>query len=449
MNSKSSRRKFLKLVGAGTCGTIAHRVLTPYNGLVAYAQSFPPAGTKLPVVIVINMAGGCSYNIAPIYNGAYRDKNKTISFGEEAPVATNNNSMGSNILTAGVQGLHPAFKDVIKIANKGELALINSVGYPNPNTSHSDSTDIWFRGTRNGGGGNGAYGGVAGWGARLTSQLGNTYAGFSLGGQNLLINGGTNPPRSVSLDTIVNTAENNLPYYSADRAWFNMTRKKISETLGADYPDPANNRNYINNAKINAENALKDIKGRYQTYADTVKKNLTFDTGVAFTNSGFGNECRQAADLVSLNSLGVQFIYMERGGFDTHNNERQALTNNLIDMNQNLFALYSHLSHPSIDRWNDTTIFTMSEFCRTFENGNGGTDHGHAAPMIVMGGKVNGGIKNPPPSADEITKANGYFHQYQVDFREPFYAAVKKMGLDADAVFPESFNTKNLDLFKA
>lgn len=434
MGTNRSRRNFLKMLGAGTCGTIAHNVLNPYNGLVAYAQSMPTPGADLPVLVVVNMSGGCSYNLAPIYNGAYRDKNPNISFGPEAASVVNNMPAGSHALDEN-QGLHPALTGLAKIYHEDKnLALINQVGYPNPNRSHDESTQIWFRGIRTGGNGGG---GVAGWGARLTSQMASVNAGFSLGGSNLLINGGMNPPRS--LGSIQNMTEGNLPYGTGN-TWFQMTRDELALNLGSQYSDTKHNRQIVAAAIESAGKASVALK------AET---NKPLPAGITFqTNgNGFANECLQAAQLIRAKSLGVQFIYMEIGGFDTHSMERTNLNNRLTQLNSGLTSLADFLKHPEINRWKDVTIVTMTEFCRTFENGSEGTDHGHAGPMLVMGGGVKQGIKSPTPTAAQITSANGYLHQYAVDFREPFYGAIKKMGLNADLVFPETFNTKNLDIF--
>lgn len=425
----SSRRNFLKLATAGTCGALIHRAVTPYESMLAYAN--PQLNNNLPVLIVVNFSGGASYNVAPIYNQAYRDKNPTISFGPEAASTANNNPQGSHVLSA-EQGLHPALTGLKGIWDEGNLALINRVGYPNPNRSHDESTEIWHRGARQTLFGSGSA--TAGWGGRLTCQMGATYSGFSLAGSNTLISGGCNPSRTYS--NIANLGDTYIKDTDISGYWANMMRRNAKNAQDLQDAGSTYSRNLVTNGINAAEASINTLK------AETAQA-----LPVTFPNTGFGRSCEQAAKLIRAASLRVQFIYLQIGGFDTHSNERMNLTNRLLEVNGGLTALADALKHPDVNRWQDVTVITMSEFCRTFENGSQGTDHGHAAPMLVFGGSVKGGIKSPTPSDSLIASANGYLHGYDVDFREPFFNAVAHMGLDANAVFTEQFNTKNLDLF--
>jgi len=102
---------------------------------------------------------------------------------------------------------------------------------------------------------------------------------------------------------------------------------------------------------------------------------------------------QQIARLIKAD-VGLEVAFTDSGGWDTHVNEVGAraaqgqLANLLSDLGQSLAAFYQDLE----DRMMDVTVVTMSEFGRTAkENGNRGTDHGHANVMLVMGGKVQGG----------------------------------------------------------
>ena len=423
MKFKSNRRNFLKLASAGTCGALIHQAVTPVGSMFAYAQA---AAGPQKVLIVLNLAGGCSYNLAPIYDGAYRDLNPTISYGPEAVQIMNGDAVGSHVLTP-EQGLHPSFDGLKGIYDEGNLALINMVGYPNPNRSHAESTDIWHRATRNGLAG----GGMAGWGARLTCLMGSSYAGISLSGSSLLIDGGCNPPRSIGSGAT--SAEEGAPTGNSG-LWYNMTRDEIAAELNTSRVNPA-----MNLVQTNVEAAIQS--------AETIKAAASVPLPFQFENTTMGRNCAQAARLIQAASLGVQFIYMERGGFDTHSGEKRQLINNFNEIDNAMTTLANCLKDPSINRWQDVTIVTMSEFCRTQENGSAGTDHGHAAPMLMFGGSVKGGVKNPPPGSAEILNSKEYFRNYHIDFREPFYNVVRHMGLDADRVFTEGFTRSNLDLF--
>ena len=107
----------------------------------------------------------------------------------------------------------------------------------------------------------------------------------------------------------------------------------------------------------------------------------------------FGRSMQQIAQLIKAN-VGVEVAFADIGGWDTHVNETGGqpangqLANRLAEFGQSLAAFYQDLG----DRMDDVTVVTMSEFGRTAkENGNRGTDHGHANVMFVMGGDVRGG----------------------------------------------------------
>lgn len=417
INSKLSRRAFLRYLSAGTCGAAIHQVLSPANGFMAFAApSTAAAYSANPVMILVNFGGGASYNVAPPYAGEYINRNPNISY----------NSTNS-IPIAGDQGIHPSLTHFGQMFTDGDLAVCNMVGYPNPNRSHADSTDIWFSGTRT------MNSSAGGWAAKLTCQIGGLFSGISLGGSNLLIQGDCNPPRSF----------NNLQNFGEDRfAWgaesdhFRNTRNGIISQLGA----PQTPKELVvRNAIFNTELSVATVQQAISTPLPTLPG------GIAFPNSGFGNSCRDAARLINAPQLQTRFIYLERGGFDTHSGERNALTGNLNDVNAGIRALVESVK--LMGRWNDVVIVTMSEFCRTFENGSQGTDHGHSAPLFVAGGSIRGRQVNAAPTNAETLAANQFYSNYNIDFRQILKEIVSNMGYDGNMVFPEALSFTPIGLF--
>jgi uncharacterized protein (DUF1501 family) len=109
--------------------------------------------------------------------------------------------------------------------------------------------------------------------------------------------------------------------------------------------------------------------------------------GAKYPGGRFGQSLQQIARLIKAD-VGVEVAFADIGGWDTHVNEVNQLANNLSEFGQSLAAFYQDLG----DRMADVTVVTMSEFGRTArENGNCGTDHGHANVMFVMGGDIRGG----------------------------------------------------------
>jgi uncharacterized protein (DUF1501 family) len=124
--------------------------------------------------------------------------------------------------------------------------------------------------------------------------------------------------------------------------------------------------------------------------------------GAAYPNGRFGDSLKQIAQLVKAD-VGVEVAFAEMGGWDTHVNQGAAqgqLANRLSEFGRAITALYTDLG----DRMDDVVILTMSEFGRTArQNGNNGTDHGHATCFFALGGAVNGGkvLGKWPGLADE------------------------------------------------
>jgi uncharacterized protein (DUF1501 family) len=146
--------------------------------------------------------------------------------------------------------------------------------------------------------------------------------------------------------------------------------------------------------------------------------------------------------------VGLEVAFADIGGWDTHVNEVGAqpavgqLANNLSDFAQSLAAFYQDLG----DRMADVAVVTMSEFGRTAkENGNRGTDHGHANVMFVMGGGIRGGkVYGDWPGLAEEQLNEGRDLALTTDFRDVLGELVAKHlgNPNLKAVFPGHENPK-------
>ena len=152
----------------------------------------------------------------------------------------------------------------------------------------------------------------------------------------------------------------------------------------------------------------------------------TPDPGANYPKGRFGDSLRQLAQLIKAN-LGVQVAFADIGGWDHHVNEGAAqgqLANVLTDFSQALAAFWIDLG----DSEEDTVVVTMSEFGRTArENGNRGTDHGHANVMFVLGGPVKGGkVYGRWPGLDQSQLYEGRDLALTTDFRQVIGEAVAR-----------------------
>jgi uncharacterized protein (DUF1501 family) len=161
--------------------------------------------------------------------------------------------------------------------------------------------------------------------------------------------------------------------------------------------------------------------------------------GAEYPRSPFGQHLRQIAQLIKAD-VGLEVAFADVGGWDTHVNQGAAngqLANRLNDFARSIAALVTDLG----DRMADVAILTMSEFGRTArQNGNAGTDHGHAGAMFLIGGGVKGGrtVYGRWPGLEPEQLYEGRDLALTTDFRTVFGEVVAKHlgGAKLDAVFP-------------
>jgi uncharacterized protein (DUF1501 family) len=160
--------------------------------------------------------------------------------------------------------------------------------------------------------------------------------------------------------------------------------------------------------------------------------------GATYPRSEFGQRLRQIAQLIK-SDVGLEVAFADVGGWDTHVNQGGAtgqLANRLRDFGLAIAALVTDLG----DRMDDVVILTMSEFGRMArQNGNGGTDHGHAGAMFAIGGAVRGGrVHGLWPGLAREQLFEGRDLALTTDFRNLFAeVASKHLGaVQSSALFP-------------
>ena len=162
------------------------------------------------------------------------------------------------------------------------------------------------------------------------------------------------------------------------------------------------------------------------------------ENGADYPRSQFAQRLREIAQLIKAD-VGMEIAFADVGGWDTHVNQGGAtgqLANRLTDFAQSIAAMVTDLG----DRMENVVILTMSEFGRMArENGNGGTDHGHAGAMFAIGGPVKGGkVHGKWPGLAPEQLYEGRDLALTTDFRAVFSEiASKHLGAaKLDAVFP-------------
>jgi uncharacterized protein (DUF1501 family) len=320
----------------------------------------------------------------------------------------------------GFFGLHPSMSSFKPIWDQGHLAIIHAAGSPDTTRSHFDAQDFMESGTP------GIKSTEDGWLNRsLHSQPTpadkSAFRAIAMGPSLPRILFGSEP--AVAIDNIndfgVGGRNPNSPVANTFEAMYSQSVDSVLHGTGQETFE-----------------AVKMLKA-----ADLTK--YTPAPGANYPRGRFGNSLRQLAQLIKAN-LGVQVAFADMGGWDHHVNEGSTqgqLANVLGDFSRSLSAFWTDLG----DLAEDTVVITMSEFGRTArENGNRGTDHGHANVMFVMGGPVKGGkVYGRWPGLDQSQLYEGRDLAVTTDFRRVLGEAVYTHigNQDLAGVFPNFVST--------
>ncbi|HEX8181370.1 MAG TPA: DUF1501 domain-containing protein [Pyrinomonadaceae bacterium] len=370
-------------------------------------------------------AGGRRKTLIAIFQrGAVDGLNMVVPYGEKnyyelrptlAIAPPRGGAAGESVIDLdGFFGLHPALAGFKPIWDARHLAIVHAAGSPDNTRSHFDAQDYMESGTP------GLKATDDGWLNRYLQAQPEAQA---------------SPFRAVALTQ-------NLPRVMQGRA-------------------PALAISNLNDFSVRAGQASAAVQGSFediyeQAAGDALKGTgrETFDAinylkrvnpaqyrpenGAQYPRTQFGNALLQIAQLIKA-GVGLEVAFTDIGGWDTHVNEggaRGQLALRLTEFGQGIAALYQDLGQ----RMDDVVILTMSEFGRTVrENGNRGTDHGHANAMFIIGGGVRGGkVHGQWPGLGSDKLHEGRDLALTTDFRDVFgEVATKHLGaVDLNRVFP-------------
>lgn len=310
--------------------------------------------------------------------------------------------------------LHPALKNLQQLWSKGDVAVIQKVGYPDPNLSHFLSLDVWGRGTRKAA--------SSGWLARLQDAHAVdrfSVVGLGLRGQ-LDFRGSRTPPLLVeSLDRF--RAADDPLYRDHSR----HRKDVVAEVMRA-----------YGGMGMRSQSADATQLG-FETVELLQAAARDYRSKAVYASSGISRRLREAAMLMQ-RGHSLRAIYCKDGGYDTHAGQGAAQGRHADLLGRLDVALGAfHEDLVDMGLWKDTAIAVVSEFGRrNFENGSKGTGHGTANCAFVIGGSVKGGLHGPDITASDLALK---FPEYQIDFRSVYRALIQDhLGLDARPVLPEA-----------
>jgi uncharacterized protein (DUF1501 family) len=304
-------------------------------------------------------------------------------------------------------GLNPGMRSFKALYDKGMVAIVQGVGYPNPDHSHFRSTEIWQTAAPD------RYQ-HTGWLGRYFDEAGlskaNLFKGVALSRvlPEALVSNGTDIPAIPGLGQYALMANRNQVARNAFR------RQAHDGSLPFDSPYLAHVMQIEGDAQRSSEELPKLVAG--------------YTTKAAYPATGIGRSLALAAQIVGSN-LGTKVIYVEHGSFDTHVNQKTIQNSLLSELSSAIGAFYDDLAAHGNDR--RVLTLTFSEFGRRIEeNGSRGTDHGEASPLFMIGGAVKGGLYGTPPNLATTNMGNV---RYTVDFRS-VYATVLERWLGRSSV---------------
>jgi len=336
----------------------------------------------------------------------------------------------------GFFGLHPAMASFEPLWKQKQLAIVHASGSPDPTRSHFDAQDYMESGTP------GLKATEDGWLNRALRQLptGNVPAEKTARGQaESATNRAANDPsafRAIAMGT-------SLPRILSGQEPALALDNLDDFAVGGKNPKAAPIATTFESMYAQSVDTVLHGTGR-ETF-DAVRMLKTADpskytpaAGANYPKGRFGDSLRQLAQLIKAN-LGVQVAFADIGGWDHHVNEGSTqgqIANVTGEFSQAIAALWTDLG----DLDEDTVVVTMSEFGRTArENGNRGTDHGHANVMFVLGGPVRGGkVYGRWPGLEESQLYEGRDLAVTTDFRTVLSEAVARHlgNKDLKEVFP-------------
>ena len=399
-----SRRLFIRDgVATVTLGLSAPAFLS------AIAQAQTIASRRL-VVVYLGGGNDALNTLIPYRDNSYYSRRPTIAIPAGQVLQVGADAAGNAL------GLHPRLGGLHNAFNEGRLALVQRAGYQNSSRSHFEATDIF--GTANPQSSTGS-----GWLGRYLDTLPRPVDALAAW------NTTSDTPRAlVSGRTGVPAISNASTYRFASP---NSGRAANEERAAAQAmaSNPAPGRPHLAFVNSTSRSAIETI--------DRAAAALSYSPTVAYPNNGFGLALRTVAGAI-VNGIGSKVYWVQTGGYDTHSEQGAAggaYGNLMGTLGDGLWAFYRDVQNRGLG--SDTTVIVFSEFGRRIsENGSGGTDHGAAGVMMVLGGSVRGGLHGTSavlqPGHPTLENSSGDV-RYETDFRS-VYARVLDQWLGVDSV---------------
>jgi uncharacterized protein (DUF1501 family) len=405
-----NRRSFLSMSAAASATLWLPRA---FGALMATAGASSARGYDNLLILIELKGGNDGLNtVIPFADPIYYQLRKNIGIKREQAIQLDERT-----------ALHPSLQALMPLWHGRQLAIVQGVGYAQPNLSHFRSLEIWDTASRSD-----QYL-REGWLTRAFAQ--------------------TPAPAGFAADGVVIGSAEMGPLANGARAIALADPARFVQASRLAAPVSLHERNPEPTHVLDVANDMVKAAGRLCPVQDQAQLKTVFPGGA------FGNSIKTATQVLAAGDApkaarsgnaqperprrdqGVAVIRLTLNGFDTHQNQSGQQAALLKQLAEGLMSIKSALVE--LGRWDDTLVMTYAEFGRRArENLSNGTDHGTVAPHFITGGRVRGGLYGIPPMLARLD-GNGNL-PLGVDFRQ-LYATVLGpwWGLDASAILQQRF----------
>lgn len=405
-NTRLHDRRALLTGGLATIGG-----LTIFGHQAASAANFltpPVQDSEDPLLVVIQLSGGndglCT--VVPYAEDDYHAaRNTTRVFADDV------------LKIDDYRGFNPLLSGMRSIWDRGELAIVEGVGYENPNRSHFSSFDIWHAASNLG------TAGGYGWLARLGVKLRKGDAGDA----NLAVHVGDRLPYSLVMPEASGVCFRDPDQYQWDRNGKTICEAVDGVGMGGEMGSEAGNMARVRGTFLKARDSSAVVRAAVDSYKPRVE----------YPDNSLGKSLSIVAALAT-GGVGARILSVELDGFDTHSGQRARHDELLRTLDSGLTTFLEDLRGTSVgDR---TTVLVFSEFGRRVaENASIGTDHGTAGPLFVAGAAVKGGLYGKHPSLQDLDEGDLKFTN---DFRGVYSTLINDLfQQDAEALLGSKYPT--------
>ncbi len=408
-----TRRDFLRsglVFGAGAAGLAAGYAAVPDVFARAVYAAKQEGVTNDRVLVMIQLAGGNDglQTVIPLQDAAYRDMRPQLSVAAKTALPLDKDF-----------GLNRTLKGVKSLYDQGKVAVVHGVGYPKPSFSHFDSIRVWETGdpTRRD---------QDGWLGRTIVKNYDS-SGHPLVGCACGTTGIPGALRDLQATLTVVNNQQSFKFSGGD---------DMERAVGAIYQGtPGIYGALFDTAVATARDTVAQLRTASERYVP--KGRYSDDPKLVYSSKNQLAAALQLAAELIVTGTGVKLLHVTLGGFDTHYTELNRHDDLMAYLDQAVTAFYDDVSaYGMADR---VLIGTWSEFGRRpKENASAGTDHGAAAPLLLIGDTVKGGLYGEGPTLSKLDSSGNI--PYSVDFRSVYQEILDRhLVVDAREIFKETY----------